>query len=104
MDDQQCGHYLREANGNGFSLSFRPKFSQHIVFSVKDVTQGKQSTYILGVPRLTKNMVLVAKPHTLDTLRFILGVGCIADGVLNIRTGAEVAFDKLELDFTIIAL
>ena len=104
MDDQQCGHYLREANGNGFSLSFRPKFSQHIVFSVKNIIQGKQATYILGVPRLTKNMVLVAKPHTLDTLCFIIGVGCIHDGVLNIRTSAEAAFDELELDFTVIAL
>ena len=104
MDDQQCMHYLRESNGSGFSLSFRPKFSQHVVLPLKNLVQGKQSTYIIGVPRITKDMVLIAKPHTLDTLRVVMGIGCIADGVLNIRTSAEVAFDELELDFTIIAL
>ena len=30
----------KESNGNGFSMSFRPKFSKHIIFTAMSVGQG----------------------------------------------------------------
>ena len=94
----------KESNGDGFRLSFRPRFNAHISFDNLTFVAQCSRTFDVTVIGITTDMVLVLKHHTIDSFHSVLGVSCNRDGVLNIKLDSVRPELPNQLDFTIIAL
>ena len=98
MDDRKA------PNGNGFSRSFRPKFSKHVEFIAMGFKPYEQVTTVMGFAGIRRDMVLIAKHHNGNSSRAVLGIDCTTDGYLNVKLCVDHSRESTPIDFTAIAL